>query len=288
MSRTDTGLAAVGNVWAAVVTFRKLLLSAVVVLVGGVLLFPLYILLSAALKTRQEYFADALALPTSPQFGNFTEAWTDGGFQTYMLNSAIIVGIGLIVLLAVSLLAAYALVQFDIGGTKYLLLVVIAGLMVPPQVLIAPLFPIMDSVGWINTRLSLIAVYVAFAIPFSVFFFRQYFVTLPASYAAAARLDGCSELQVFTRIYLPLSIPAITTVFVFQFVLFWNEFLYALLFITEDSRRTTPAGLNAFQGEFGQDFTLLAASVIIAAIPAIIVFLIFRKYFVQGFIQGQT
>lgn len=262
--------------------------SVVVVIAGGFVLFPIVILLLTALKTRSEYFEDPLALPESLQFENFVEAWSVGGFQTYMLNSVIVSFVGLAILLAITTIAAYALVHFDLPYGKLILLVVIAGFMVPPEVLIAPLFPMMDSLGWINHRRSLIAVYVAFAIPFSVFFLRQYFVKLPKEYAEAARIEGCSEFQIFSRIYLPLSLPAIAAVFVFQFVWFWNEFLYAIVFITQDSSRTTPAGLTAFQGAYGQDFTLLATGIIIAAIPAVIIFLILRKYFVKGFLRGNV
>lgn len=264
-------------------------LSSIIVLIAGVLvLFPIIILLLTALKTRSEYFEDPLALPASLQFENFAEAWSTGGFQTYMMNSVVVAFVGLAILITVTTMAAYALVQFDLPYGRLILLVVIAGFMVPPEVLIAPLFPMMDSIGWINTRRSLIAVYVAFAIPFSVFFLRQYFVKLPKEYAEAARLEGCSEFQIFSRIYLPLSIPAIAAVFVFQFVWFWNEFLYAIVFITRDDMRTAPAGLTAFQGAYGQDFTLLATGIIIAAIPAVIVFLILRKYFVRGFLRGNV
>lgn len=264
------------------------ILTVLVATVCGVILFPIVILVSTAVKSSSEYFEDPLAPPTSLRIENFLTAWVQGNFGTYVTNSVIVVFVGIAILIAVSLLAAYALVELDLPGSDAILLVVLLGFMVPPQVLIAPLFPIMDSLGWLNHHRSLIAVYVAFAIPFSVFFFRQYFLTISSSYGEAARLNGCTEFQVFSRIYLPLSIPAIATVFVFQFVLFWNEFLYAIVFITETDLRTAPAGLSAFQGQFNQNFTLLAAGIIIASVPAVIVFLVLRKYFIRGFVRGQV
>lgn len=268
--------------------FRKFFLTVFGATVAGMLLFPLYIIAGMALKPSQEFFASPLAPPTDLHFENIVTAWTTGGFSTYVLNSVIVVSVSLICLVVVSSLAAYALVEFDVPLKRLLLLGIVAGFMVPPEVLVAPLFAMMDTLGWRNTYQSVILVYVAFGIPFSVFFIRQYFTTLPASYAEAARLDGCTELQVFSRIYLPMSIPAVTTVTVFQFVLYWNEFLYAIVFLTRDTMRTAPAGLLAFQGAHATDYTLLAAGVLIAAIPSVIVFIVFRNYFVRGFTMGRV
>ncbi|MWV64395.1 ABC transporter permease subunit [Halorubrum sp. JWXQ-INN 858] len=286
--RLDAMIDAGSQLFGVFKRFKQFFLTALGVTFAGMLAFPLYIIVSMALKTSQEFFSDPLGLPEAVDIGNLTAAWTAGGFATYVLNSAIVVGISLVVLVAVSSLAAYALVEFEIPWKNGILVAIVAGFMVPPEVLVAPLYTFMDTLGWIDTHLSVIAVYVAFGVPFSVFFIRQYFTTLEGSYAEAARLDGCTELQVFSRIYLPLSIPAITTVTVFQFVLYWNEFLYALVFLPSDGMRTAPAGLLAFQGTHATNYTLLAAGVLIASIPAVIVFFVFRNYFIKGFTMGRV
>ncbi len=289
LDRTVTELReTTGVVYRLLVGFRTFFLTVFGATVAGLLLFPLYIVFSMALKPSHEFFADPLGPPSELHLENFVTAWTTGGFSTYVLNSVVVVTVSLLLLVLISSLAAYALVEFDVPWKNLALLAIIAGFMVPPEVLIAPLFALMEALGWRNAYRSVIVVYVAFGVPFSVFFIRQYFTTLPGSLAEAARLDGCTELQVFSRIYLPMSIPAITTVTVFQFVLYWNEFLYAIVFLTQDSMRTAPAGLLAFQGAHETDYTLLAAGVIIAAIPSVIVFIAFRNSFVRGFTMGRV
>ena len=286
--RLDEAVDTVVQSLSVFVRFKRFFMTAAGVAVAGVLAFPLYIIVGMALKDSREFFGDPLGLPETVNLENLIEAWTAGGFATYVFNSALVVGVSLLLLVAVSSVAAYALVEFDLPWKNGILFAIVAGFMVPPEVLVAPLYTLMDGVGWIDTHLSVIAVYVAFGVPFSVFFIRQYFTTLEGSYAEAARLDGCTEFQVFSRIYLPLSLPAITTVTVFQFVLYWNEFLYALVFLPSDGMRTAPAGLLAFQGAHETDYTLLAAGVLIASIPAVIVFFVFRNSFIRGFTMGRV
>ncbi len=277
------------NLVAVYSAFSQFFSTVIAITFASMLIFPILIILSMAMRPTREVFADPVSMPSALNFENLLGAWSAGGFSHYVLNSVIVVGIALVVLVVVSSLAAYALVEFDLPRKEWLLLAIIAGFIVPPEVLIVPLFMIMNDVfGWINHYRALIIVYVAMGIPFSVFFLRQFFMMMPDSYAEAARLDGCSELQVFSRIYLPLSIPAVATVAVFQFVLFWNEFLYALVFLTRDELRTAPAGLLAFQGGHETDYAMLAAAVLIAALPTILVFLAFRNQFIRGFTMGRV
>jgi raffinose/stachyose/melibiose transport system permease protein len=178
------------------------------------------------------------------------------------------------------------LVRFDFSADKLVLLFILAGFMIPPQVLVIPLYTIMNQLNLLNTYIGVIIPYVAFGLPFSIFLLRQFFVNIPPSYAEAAKMDGCSELQIFTRIYLPLSIPALTSVAVFQFIFLWNEFLYALVFLTDNSKRTLPAGLMAFQGQNSGNWPALFAGIVIAIIPTVIFFMIFQKQFVRGATAG--
>lgn len=267
--------------------YKSYFASLLALLAAGFVLFPIVISVMTTLKTQREYFSDPLALPQEIQFENYIEAWTVGGFQHYMVNSFIVVTISLTILIVISLLATYALMHFDIPYKTGILLIIIAGFMIPPEVMVVPIFTIMNEAGWINQYRSLISIYVTFSISFSVFFLVQYFSTISDDVVDAARADGCSELQVLTRIYVPMSIPAITTILVFQFVVLWNEFMYALLMVPRDSMRTAPAGLMALRGGHTLDHTLLATGAIVAAIPTILVFLVFRNHFVRGFTFGQ-
>ncbi|WP_248909886.1 carbohydrate ABC transporter permease [Halocatena marina] len=264
-------------------------LSALLVfIVAGVFLVPILLLLVTSVKSKTEIFTDPLALPQELQVENYANAWTTGGFDHYFMNSVIVVSVALVLILLLSSLAAYALVQFDFPADDFLLVFFLAGFMIPPQVLLVPLYTIMNALNLLNTYFSLIFAYVAFGLPFSVFLLRQFFVTIPDTYAEAARMDGCTELQVFFRIYLPLSMPALAAVAIYQFVFLWNEFLYAIIFITDDAKRTLPAGLMAFQGQYAGDWAQLAAGIVIAVTPTVIFFLLFQRQFMRGISMGTT
>jgi raffinose/stachyose/melibiose transport system permease protein len=221
-------------------------------------------------------------IPTDVTDTQFVTAWTEGGFQHYMMNSILVVGVSLLLILLCSILAAYALVRFDFRGKYLTVSLILAGFMIPTQVLFIPRFVMLSTMGLINTRLSLVLVYVASALPFSIFLLRQYFIDIPESLAEAARLDGCSDFQILYRIYLPLAIPAVSAVFIFQFVILWNEFLYAFSFISTDALRTLPAGLLNYKGPYGTDWSKLMAGVGISVIPTIIMFIVFRKQFLRS------
>lgn len=271
-----------GNEFSNTKTFITLGLFTLV----GLTFFPIYILLTLPFKSRDKIFADPLALPETINFGRFVTAWNVGGFSQYFTNSIIVVSVSLAAIIVIGSLGAFALVQFDFGAKRFTLLFLVSGLMIPTQVLIIPLYSMMNQLGLLNSFYSLFLVYIAFAMPFSVFLIRQFFLGIPDSFAEAARIDGCSEFQVFWKIYLPLAAPALAALAIYQFVFLWNEFLYVLTFITQDAHRTLPAGLLAFQGRRANEWGLLFAGVIISVLPTVIFLAIFQRQFVRGVTMG--
>jgi raffinose/stachyose/melibiose transport system permease protein len=251
------------------------------VLCGAVLL-PILIFGMSSIKGSSGALIQSYSLPKQVTFEHYIYAWTEGGFQHYMVNSIIVVGVSLALVLMCSTLAAYALTRFEFRGRYLVTAMILAGFMIPTQVLFIPRFVMMAELNLLNTRASLIIVYVASALPFSIFLLRQFFVGIPDSLADAAKLDGCSEFQIFYQVYLPLAIPAVSAVLVFQFVHFWNEFLYAISFVSSDALRTLPAGLIQFQGPYGTDWPRLMAGVGISVIPTILFFLLFRNQFIKS------
>jgi raffinose/stachyose/melibiose transport system permease protein len=268
-------------------TFRSFFSALFALTVLAMILYPLVILVSASLRTEDAVVQDPLGLPTTLHFENFVQAWVEGGFQQYVMNSVFIVLITLVVLLIICSLAAYALVELDVPGGKLLAMSVIAGFMVPAQALFIPNFSIMNQIGLLDTPWSLILAYVGFSIPFTFFLIYQSFSSLPKGYADAARVEGVSELTIFTRIYVPLTLPSMMAVVVVQFVWLWNEFLYALTFITTDAKRTVPAGLMQFSTFLTVEWDIYSAGIIIAVAPAIVIFYLFQNYFIEGFTRGR-
>ncbi len=248
----------------------------------AIFVVPVLIFFMNSVKSSSGIFTRSYELPESITLGKYVTAWTQGGFSQYMVNSILVVGVSLLLILVCSTLAAYAIVRFEFRGKYVVVSLVLAGFMIPTQVLFIPRFVMLSWAGLIDTHLSLVLVYVASALPFSIFLLRQFFVGIPASLAEAAQLDGCSDFQTFYRIYLPLAVPAISAVFIFQFVILWNEFLYAFTFISSDGLRTLPAGLLNYRGAYGTDWSKMMAGVGISVIPTIIVFVLFRNQFLRS------
>ena len=270
--------------------FWKLFASIFAVFLATISIFPIYVLLNSAVRP----YADVVGDPLQPAFleeltwENFIYAWQEGGFDQYVFNSVFIVVTSVIAIILICSLAAYALMYMDVPHSKKWVMFLFAGFLLPSQVLFVPLFLMMNEIGMINRYPSLIIVYIGFGISFSVFFFYQFYQTVPHTYREAAKIDGASEISIFLRIYFPLSLPVVYTIAIVQFVWLWNEFLYALTFLTSDEKRTLPAGLVSFQSVHLTDWASLTAGVVIAVIPTVIIFLLFQKYFIRGFTGGRV
>ncbi|MUW13385.1 ABC transporter permease subunit [Halorubrum sp. CBA1125] len=271
-------------------TFSTFFTTVISVAVLAFVLYPIVILLSASLRTTRDVAQNPIALPdpTNLQFDNYVQAWVEGGFGHYFMNSVIVVMITLAILLVICSLAAYGLVELDIPGSHLLVLSVILGFMVPAQALFIPNFALLNILDLLDTRAGLILTYTGFSIPFTFFLIYQSFNTLPAGFADAARVDGVSELTIFSRVYVPLTLPSIMAAAVVQFVLKWNEFLYALTFITTDEKRTIPAGLMQFNSFFTNEWNLYTAGIVIAVAPAIVIFYFFQNYFIEGITRNRV
>lgn len=273
-----------GQLWTM---FGKSLVTLVLFFFVGVTVFPMYVLLLLPFKSSSDIFTDPLSIPDQFSFETYAHVWFEAGFQHFFFNSVFVVSLSLVFIIATAALAAFALVQYDFGAKNILMAFLIGGLLIPVQVLIVPLYTLMGSLDLLNTYWAMILTYVAFAIPFSVFLIRQFFVGIPDSYAEAARMDGCSELQVFYRIYLPLAAPAIAALAIYQFVFVWNEFLFVITYVSDNTARTLPAGLFIFQGERGANaWPQLFAAVVISVLPTIIFLSIFQRQFIRGVTMG--
>jgi len=260
---------------------KMALLNGFLVVLGGLFLYPLVLLLSSSLKQQGQVFVNPMSLPNNPTVQALFEAWSRG-LGVNLLNSTIVVVTSIILMVACGSLAAYAFVRFDFSYRYPLLVVFVAGLMIPPQVLLVPIYSIMNALNLLNTFWSLILTYVGFSLPFSIFLIYQFFTNIPSSYADAAQIDGCSEFQTFIHVYLPLSVPAVSAVAVFQFVWLWNEFIFALTFIVRNQKLTLAPAIVNFSSRYAGSYTVMFAGVVIAIAPSVLLFLIFQKQFIRG------
>lgn len=280
-SRFDNSVAAPPRDWVLIGLWIAL------VLVALVWLAPFVFIVFTSLKSNAQVMAtSAFAPPVEPAWTNYTNAWARGRFETTFFNSAIITLIKVPLGLMISAMAAYALARMNIRGGKFILLAVLFGTMIPFQVMLAPLFTLVNGLKLIDTYPGVILPYLAFGIPYQVFILHGFFRAIPKELSEAARIDGASHFTIFRRIFLPVSLPVLAALLILDFVATWNEFAMALVLLQDRDMWTLPLGLSSFQGQFSRDYGQLNAAIVMTVLPATLVYLIFQRYFVSGLTSG--
>jgi raffinose/stachyose/melibiose transport system permease protein len=257
------------------------------VFIAVIWVMPFVFIVFTSLKPESEIMAASAYLPpTKLAFGNYAAAWQRGNFGSTLVNSVVITLIKVPIGILLSAAAAYALAQIRMRGKKMILLLFLFGTMLPFQVLLAPLFSLVNKLGLINTYLGVILPYIAFGVPYQIFILYGYFREIPGEMSEAAFLDGASHVTIFWKIFLPLSLPALAALVILDFVSTWNEFAMALVLLQDGTKWTLPLGLMAFQGQFASAYGPLNAAIVMTVLPAVIVYLIFQRYFVSGLTMG--
>lgn len=228
-------------------------------------------------------------LPRKITFEHYRTLLTVNGgeFMRYAVNSLIVTAGTILLVMAVSSLAGYAFAYLRFPGINIFFISILATMMVPFQSLLIPLYGFMHKMGLLNSYLGLVLIYSTFQLPFCVFMMRNTFSALPRSLRESALLDGCTETQVFTKIYLPLSLPGFATVLVYSFMTSWNEFLMALTFNSSAKVQTIQVGLtNYYLSRYRTNWEMITSGSIITMIPVLIVFFILQRYYVRGLTSG--
>jgi ABC-type glycerol-3-phosphate transport system permease component len=251
-------------------------------------IFALSWIVLASFKTSREIFREPFKLPAEIQWENYVNAWNSVRLGEYFLNSVIVVTISLILLLAVSAPAAYALSRFKFRGVAIITTVYIVGIGIPYPLLFIPLFGLLAALRVINTLPGLILVYVALSIPFTVFLLTGFFATLPRELEEAALIDGCSNWQTFRKVMLPLAAPGLLTAAIFNGIGLWNEYQLALVFVNNPDNRTLSLGLYSMQNamQYTGDWPGLFAGVVIVMVPTILLFIILSERMISGITMG--
>jgi ABC-type glycerol-3-phosphate transport system permease component len=249
---------------------------------------PLIWVWTTSLRQSQDIAEDPLGLPWPPDFSSYTRAWTEARFGDYLVNS-VIVAVGTVLLVTiVAVPAAYALGALRLPFSTPVFVFFLVGLMIPIWSIVIPLFFQLRDLGLVNTRTGAILIEAALGLPFSIFLLRAFLRELPNELLEAARLDGAGHIKSMLYVVVPLARPALYTLFVFQFMWSWNELVIPLFFLQDDAVRTLPIGLTFFQGRFTSDTAVLAAGTTLAALPVLVVYLIFNRQFVNGLTAGAT
>jgi len=266
-----------------ILTFFNYLLLTVLALI---FIYPLVLMVLTAFKSTREFFFDPFGLPDTWSLKPFIDVWQKANFNTYFFNSVLIATSAVILLIFCASLAAYAIARFDFKYNNLVFMFFLAGIMIPIRLGILPLFILMKNLNLLDTRLSLILTYAASGMPMSVFILTGFFKTIPTELGDAARVDGCNKFQVFYKIMLPLVRPALATVTIVNFVPWWNDFFFPLLFISTDALKTIPLGMTIFFGQYMTDWGLLFSGMVIASVPLLILYILMSKQFISGLTSG--
>ncbi len=273
------------GIWA---TIRRWILNVTLAVWATIVIFPMVWLFYTSFKTDQEIFFSPWALPASPQWDNFRRGWVDANIGSYFLNSFIVVLPSLALILMLSAMTAYVLARFPFPGNRVIFYGFLAGMLFPIFLALIPLFFIVNWLGMLNTYQGLILVYVAYSLPFSVFFLTGFFKTLPSELHEAAIIDGANQYQVFFKIMLPLAQPGLISIGIFNFLGMWNQYLLPVVLMTNAKRYLLTQGLAYMlhQQYYQNDWSALFAAVTMIMVPTFIVYVIFQGQIQKGITVG--
>jgi ABC-type glycerol-3-phosphate transport system permease component len=252
------------------------------VMTGG----PFLWVVSMSVRTTPEIFDNPYALPATIHWDKFVDAWTGSNYGTYFWNSLIVVATAVALLTIIGSMAAHCLARYRFRGSRLVRFTILSGMILPPQLLILSLFQILLEYGLYNSLTGLIIVYVASQLAMTVYILEGFFVQLPQDLFDAARMDGYSEFEIFWRITLPVGLPAIFTTVTLNFIILWNEFLYAVVLLTDDEKRTLPLGIMHFMGGHQLDVGMIATGLVIAIAPVILLYALFSETMIKGMTAG--
>lgn len=249
---------------------------------GIIFILPFFWLVSTSLKPDDQLFKfPPIWIPKPIMWSNYPRALTYIPFWLYLKNTLIIAIPSTLGLLISSSIVAYGFSRIKWPGRDAVFFLAICTMMLPYQVTMIPLFIVFRNLGWVGTFKPLI-IPSFFGGAFYIFLLRQFYMTLPMELSDAARIDGCSEFGIYSRIILPLSKPALATVGLFSFMGHWNDFLAPLIYLEDDTKYTLALGLQQFQRQFGMEWGMLMATSVVISLPIIVLFFFTQRTFVQG------
>lgn len=256
------------------------------ILVSLSCIFPLVWMFSSALKTQATVFSDMSLFPAHPQWGNFYLAWTKGGFGIYFFNSIFYTLTVVIGVVFIASLAAYAFARLEFPGKNIFFYMFLATLMIPLPGAFIALYVLLMKLHLVNTRLGYILIQINGGLALGIFLLKTFFERMPRDLEDAARIDGCGKFGIYWRVALPLAKPAIAVVVIFNALTVWNEYLLAMLLLSNKSLMPLQRGLMIFQGAHVTQYPLLMAGITITVIPIVLMYIVMQKYIIAGITAG--
>lgn len=255
---------------------------------AALIVIPMTLVVFTSFKTTNNFYLSPLGFPEPFVIENYLHMFERTNMLTYFKNSVIVTLSTIVIVLLLSSMISYAIMRLKGWKGNLLYSIFILGMMLPAQVNMIPLYGIVSKLGLTNSRFGLIIVSSTAFLSVAVFIIGGFMKTLSHDMIEASSIDGASEWQIYSKIALPLSAPALATAAIFVFVMVWNDLLYPLLFITDNTLKTLPLALLDFQGEYLTNYPMIFAGVLIASVPVVIAYLFLQKYFVAGMTAGAS
>ncbi|MSS14115.1 carbohydrate ABC transporter permease [Porcincola intestinalis] len=249
-------------------------------------IYPVVWLIYSSLKTDQEFAVNPMSLPLHPMFSNYVEAFKKAHFGTFLFNTAYNSIVSLILVLFISFIMGYLLSRYRFKGRGIIFGLLLASMMIPIYALIVPIFIQEKKIGILNTRVSLIPVYVMMELPTSVFLIDGYLRGLSTELEDAAAIDGANLWQTMWKVIFPICKPIISTVVILTFMHVWNEFAFAQVLISKEELKTIQIGLTYFTSQYMKSYTLLLSGLAMATFPVLVIYLFFYNQIMHGMMAG--
>jgi raffinose/stachyose/melibiose transport system permease protein len=265
---------------------RNLPIQLILIIAALVFVYPTFWVFVAALKTGKELYQAPWNLPKAPTVANYAKAWEMAHLGRAFVNSGVITVASISIILFVSILAAYPISHMKFKGRRLIYFLILLGIMVPVEGLIIPLFITLKRFHFLNTYFGVIFPYSAVGVPFTLFVLVNFFKDIPHELKDAALIDGASNFQMLWKIVVPLSIPAIVGVGIFQGSIVWNELIVSLTVLQNEKLYTVPLTLATFLRRFVRDWSLTFSTLSLSMIPIVVIYIIFNRQFVRGMTVG--
>ena len=267
-------------------TAGEILRGILLALSSAAALYPLVWLVAVSLKSKEQYLAGKLFFSWPLYLINLAGALQGGRFLLWFLNSSIMTVGAVLLVTVVAFVAAFAFAKMSFRGRDFIMNLIISLMVIPVAVLIVPLFVLYTRTRLMSTYPGLIIIYTAVCLPFSVYLLTNFFRTVPDEIMEAGIIDGCSVLQILSRVVIPLSGPPITTLVVVNALWVWNELLLALVFLPKDNLRTLMVGITVFKSRYNLDVPVTMAGLLMTTLPMVLLYVIFQKVFIRGLTSG--
>ncbi len=249
-------------------------------------LLPVFFLINSSLRSSVDFAKNPMALAWHPYWQNFSQVWQNGDFANFLKNSLIITVGSLVVILAFGVGAGFVLGRYQFRGQNFILGFILTAMLIPAKLMILPLFIQLKWMHLLDSHLGLILVYASGSLPAAIFILSGFFRALPADLDNAARIDGASEGQMIRKVLIPLVRPGLAIVTIYAAIPIWNDFFLPLVFLQTPAKKTIMQGLTIFFGEYGSQWGVLFAGLMIASLPLIALYLVLSEQFIKGLTAG--